>query len=162
MIAFMVRERQGITLWLALNEWAILLDVVALASAVIAAVCFCHGRTILGIVSLSVFLLAARGAVLVHSSYDRKLRLYGYLLRKNHDGLRIETFRRYLDAPCHRTVCRAVLRRLGAAKGMYREIMRRYYRYPWQRLYDFGTEPIFFKDKEEGERWLSQMQGSTT
>ena len=158
----MVRERQSVTLWLALNEWAILLDVMALVSALVAAACFCHGRAILGIVSLTAFLLAGRGAVLVHSSYDRKLRLYGYLLRKNHGGLRVETFRHYLDVPCHRTVCRAVLRRLGATNGMYREILRRYYRYPWQRLYDFGTEPIFFKEKEEGVRWLSQRQESTT
>ena len=158
----MARERQSVTLWLTLNEWALLLDVAALVSAVVSAVCFCRGRAILGIASLSAFLLAGRGAILVHSSYDRKLRLYGYLLRKNHNRLRVETFRHYLDAPCHRTVCRAVLRRLGAGHGMYREVMRRYYRYPWQRLYDFGTEPIFFKNKEEGEKWLSQRQESTT
>lgn len=158
----MAHERQDMMLWMVLNEWAILLDIASFALSAVAIVSFCRDCVILGTASLSALFLTVRGAVLVHSSYDRKLRLYGYLLRKNRNRLRIETFRNYLDAPCHRTVCRAVLRRLGAGASTYREIMRRYYQYPWQRLHDFGTKPLFFKTKEEGDLWLYQRQDLNT
>ena len=149
----MMHKHQRWQLFLALNEWAFALDVATLAALVLLVLCRRQGMVFASWALLAVAAVALRGAVLVHWSYPRKRRMFAYLVRKNRRRLRLESFRSYLDVPCHRSVARAALRELGRGER-YREIISRYYRSPWKRLVDLEEPAVFFKTRQEGEQWL--------
>lgn len=115
-----------------LNAYAFLLDVI---SAVLFGACgvfaFC-GSWMIACACAAIGFFFLSGGIGVHQTFAEKRRLHYLLERRNCRAIRPETFREYLDVPCHRLVVRSVLCRLGH-REKYREVIKLYYKWPWQR-----------------------------
>ena len=143
-------------LWLFLNFYFYVLALLGGAATWIIVSGWCHFAWF-GLVPL-VYLafIGWVGGVGVAFSYPVKLRMYRILVQRNKDGFRLETFRNFVDAPCHRLVVRAALLKNGQG-GHYREVMRAWYRYPWQKyrkgdctawLKSLWNDPLFPKHRK--------------
>ena len=142
--------------WLCINIYAILLDVVGCMTFVMAILLF---RTWLVATIFCCFLAAfiLYGASGIHSTYPEKCRIYAILIRKNSNGIKLESFKEFLSVPCHRVIVRMVLHQLHQS-ARYREIKKKYYVAPWEKRCSMETTYHIFKTKEEGEQWLLQKK----
>ncbi|GEM_PF-2722709 len=145
--------------WIAVNVYALLLDVIALAVFWVALPLSRTGFSLCALAAgVGVFLLY--GALGIHGTYPEKRRIYSFLLRKNARLFRIESFRDFMGVPCHRVLVWMVLRRLGR-QSEYAAVKKAYYRYPWQRHFPDETILHVFHTKEDGDAWLLRQKNKT-
>lgn len=88
------------------------------------------------------FLACLTGCIHIFRDYGMRKKIYSYLLKKNSSRIRESSFEEYMQVPCHRMVCRAVLDELQH-REMYPLIYRKYYSF-------------FEKDGVQGYRKLYQ------
>lgn len=134
-----------------LNAYAFLLDFMAAAAFCAGGAAVLNGAwiTACACAALGIFFLS--GGIGVHQTYGEKLRLHFILERRNKKAIRPESFKEYLDVPCQRLVVRSVLCRLGH-KEKYREVMKSYYRWPWQR-FSSSEDRLIFTNEEDAKRF---------
>lgn len=142
--------------WLVVNVYALLLDALSL-TAFGGVLLLLKMGLVLCLLSGAVGVLLLYGAMGIHGTYQEKCRIYSILLRRNAQQFKIETFREFVGVPCHRVLVRMVLSKLGKTSE-YPNIMKMYYRYPWQRVFRDDTVLHIFSTKEEGDVWLLQQK----
>ena len=142
--------------WICINIYALLLDVLGCTTFVMAIVLL---RTWLVATILCCFaaIFILYGGIGIHSTYTEKCRIYSILIRRNSNGVKVETFKDFLSVPCHRVVVRMVLHQLHQS-AKYSEIKEKYYKPPWERRFPEETVYRVFKTKEEGEQWFLQRK----
>jgi len=141
--------------WICINVYALLLDGLGLSAFTLAFVLFGTWPVTALIVSLGGAFLVY-GGLGIHSTYSEKCRIYSVLIRRNAHQLRKETFRDFMEVPCHRIIVRMALHRVGCDREYY-AIKKEYYVPPWRRSFGDETKLFVFKTKEEGDRWLLQQ-----
>ncbi len=142
--------------WLIVNIYAILLDVIGLVMFA-AALLLLRTWFVTAVLCFFLAVVMLYGGFGVHSTYPEKRRIYSILIRKNRDGVKMESFKDFLSVPCHRVVVRMVLYHLHQS-AMYSAIKKKYYVPPWQREFSTKTTYHVFKTKEEGLEWLLQKK----
>lgn len=70
-------------------------------------------------------LLLLNASAKIFKNWKSKKRSYNVLMERNRDGLRDDTFKEYMQAPCGRLLVRIVLSDLGES-GQYRRIRKMY------------------------------------
>ena len=140
-------------IWITINAYAILLDVVATVMAYACVLIFLNNCWVLGACVGIGSIWCIYGGIGVHGTYKRKMRLYMALLKRNKRHLSFSSFRDYMDVPCHRMIVRLVLRDIGRSFD-YPRVRKKYYRWPWNRRPSTGTSTlVIFKTNEEWQTW---------
>lgn len=70
---------------------------------------------LLCVLQVILILVCLRGAFRIFSSWESKKREYFILFQRNSNGIRPDTFKEYMQAPCGRLLTKLVLRDLGKA-----------------------------------------------
>ena len=146
----------ALPLWIFLNVYAFLLDILALSAGGAAWYLFAHGYTVLGWAATTLAVGFATAAISVHASYPQKLRTYEVLLRRNREELHPRSFYEFMGAPCYRLVVRAVLKELGHA-DRYRGIFRACWGDGFSWCSPMPAEITIFRNREEARRWLREQ-----
>lgn len=117
--------------WCVLNAYGFLLDVLFILAGGLAYLLRIDGWMV-WVPLIVAALVCAYGAIRIHSAYGMKRLLYTALLRRNRREIRYASFEEFVDVPCHRLTVRLVLTKVGHPE-CYREVIRRYYKWPWKR-----------------------------
>ena len=148
-------------LWILLNVYAFLLDVLSIASGLGAWLFLSSGHSVWGALAAVVAALFFGAAVRVHLSYPAKINTYNILYKRNSKTLHRASFHEFMDSPCYRMVVRTVLHRTGHPQE-YSIIYKEVWGEPWRFCSSVPADAIIFNSAEEGERWLrSQQKGSS-
>jgi hypothetical protein len=119
-------RRARFFLVLELSLWAILLDGLSIIGLVVCIILYLHNLPLIFIIALlliTLFLFSQ--GIKIHTTTATKLRAYALLIQRNTKGIRVESFKPYMNAPCGRVLVRIVLRHLGLLKH-YIELKQTY------------------------------------
>lgn len=141
-----------IPLWITLNFYAFVLDALCASLALTGAGCFSQGYSLFAWIFWVLAGFVATGALKIHLSYPKKYYLFTVLKRRNLKKIRMASFEEFVDVPCHRLIVRTVLAHLNC-EACYKEVLKRYYRLPWQRDTFVPGEAIVFNSPDEYNRW---------
>lgn len=119
--------------WCVLHAYGFLLDALCISAGGLACLLRANGWTAwFWAPPIVTALVCAYGAIRIHSAYGMKRLLYAALFRRNRRGIHYSSFEGFVDVPCHRLTVRLVLVKVGHPE-CYREVIRRYYKWPWKR-----------------------------
>ena len=140
-------------LWVVLNTYAFLLDVLFIVGGTGSWLLFSSGYLFRGWVAAAISAIFIFSAVRVHLSYPAKLKAYKALYKRNKNTFHRASFYDFMDAPCYRMVVRAVLNHTGHPEE-YDSILKEVWGSGFSPCtVDAGTVTVF-QNAEDGERWL--------
>lgn len=141
-----------IPLWLVLNYYTFLLDAFCIAMGLLSWGCFTRESFIFALLCAGCVALIGYAAIVLHSTYPMKRHLFATLKRRNRKQIHLNSFKDFVDAPCHRLIVRTVLAHVSQAE-VYREVLKLYYVYPWKRRVFVDGEIVVFRTPEAYEAW---------